>query len=99
MRGFEPSGIDGGTNQERGAMNKMRLMLIALTIAIPSSQFLLRAQQPAQGAPAGQGGGGQARGPAAPPQPMSFFVSSAGSGKGADLGGLAGADAICQRLA
>jgi len=30
---------------------------------------------------------------------MSFFVSSAGSGKGADLGGLAGADQICQRLA
>ena len=31
--------------------------------------------------------------------PMSFFVTSAGSGKGADLGGLAGADALCQRLA
>ncbi|MGX5734571.1 hypothetical protein [Bosea thiooxidans] len=30
---------------------------------------------------------------------MTFFVASAGSGKGADLGGLAGADAICQRLA
>jgi hypothetical protein len=30
---------------------------------------------------------------------MSFFVTSAGSGKGADLGGIAGADAICQRLA
>ena len=30
---------------------------------------------------------------------MSFFVSSTGSGKGADLGGLAGADALCQRLA
>ncbi len=30
---------------------------------------------------------------------MTFFVTSAGSGKGADLGGLAGADAICQRLA
>ncbi|TWO68435.1 hypothetical protein FN976_22650 [Caenimonas sedimenti] len=29
----------------------------------------------------------------------SFFITSAGSGKGADLGGLAGADAICQRLA
>jgi hypothetical protein len=32
-------------------------------------------------------------------EPMSFFVSSTGSGKGADLGGLAGADALCQRLA
>lgn len=31
--------------------------------------------------------------------PMSFFVTSAGSGKGADLGGLVGADARCQRLA
>ena len=30
---------------------------------------------------------------------MSFFVTSAGSGKGADLGGLAGADALCERLA
>jgi hypothetical protein len=31
--------------------------------------------------------------------PMSFFISSAGSGKGGDLGGIAGADALCQRLA
>jgi hypothetical protein len=30
---------------------------------------------------------------------MSFFLTSTGSGKGADLGGLAGADAICQNLA
>jgi hypothetical protein len=30
---------------------------------------------------------------------MSFFVTSAGSGKGADLGGLSGADAICTSLA
>jgi hypothetical protein len=30
---------------------------------------------------------------------MSFFVTSAGSGKGADLGGLSGADQICQSLA
>ena len=37
--------------------------------------------------------------PPGPPQPMSFFVTSAGSGKGADLGGLAGADRICQTLA
>lgn len=35
----------------------------------------------------------------AQPAQMTFFVTSAGSGKGADLGGLAGADAICQRLA
>jgi hypothetical protein len=30
---------------------------------------------------------------------MSFFITSSGPGKGADLGGLAGADAHCQRLA
>ena len=36
---------------------------------------------------------------AAPPQPMTFFVTSSGSGKGADLGGLAGADKRCQDLA
>jgi len=35
----------------------------------------------------------------APPQPMSFFVTSTGPGKGADLGGLAGADRQCQTLA
>ena len=33
------------------------------------------------------------------PPPMTFFVTSAGSGKGADLGGLAGADRHCQALA
>jgi hypothetical protein len=31
--------------------------------------------------------------------PMGFFITSAGTGRGADLGGLAGADAHCQRLA
>jgi len=34
-----------------------------------------------------------------PSGPMSFFVTSQGSGNGGDLGGLAGADAICQNLA
>jgi hypothetical protein len=38
---------------------------------------------------------------ATPPSsgPMGFFITSVGSGKGADLGGLAGADAHCQKLA
>jgi hypothetical protein len=35
----------------------------------------------------------------AQPAGMSFFVSSVGKGNGADLGGLAGADAYCQALA
>src|SRR6266850_4800090 len=34
-----------------------------------------------------------------PQSAMSFFVTSVGSGKGADLGGLAGADRHCQTLA
>jgi hypothetical protein len=34
-----------------------------------------------------------------PQQPMSFFITSAGKGQGANLGGLAGADAHCQALA
>ena len=36
---------------------------------------------------------------APPPQPMSFFITSAGKGDGANLGGLTGADAHCQALA
>lgn len=36
---------------------------------------------------------------AAEPEEMTFFVTSAGAGKGADFGGLAGADAHCQKLA
>lgn len=41
--------------------------------------------------------GGAKKGDA--PKKMSFFVTSAGMGKGADLGGLAGADKHCQSLA
>ena len=42
--------------------------------------------------------------PAAPPQlpqapNMTFFVTGAGPGKGADLGGIEGADQYCQMLA
>ena len=37
--------------------------------------------------------------PAAAKPPMTFFVTSVGPGHGADLGGLAGADAHCQTLA
>ena len=43
-------------------------------------------------------GDGKGKAPAAP-APMSFFVTSAGKGNGADLGGLAGADAYCQMVA
>jgi len=37
--------------------------------------------------------------PEAAKPPLGFFVTSTGLGKGADLGGLAGADAHCQQLA
>lgn len=37
--------------------------------------------------------------PAAAQNTMSFFITSAGSGDGANLGGLAGADARCKQLA
>src|SRR5687768_15146521 len=36
---------------------------------------------------------------APPPPPMSFFITSVGMGDGANLKGLAGADAHCQALA
>ena len=74
-------------------MNKTRLVRTAVTVSILLVPFLGHSQQnpPAQ---QGQGGGQQA-----PQQPMSFFITSVGVGKGADLGGLAGADAHCQRLA
>jgi hypothetical protein len=43
--------------------------------------------------------GAQAPAQQQPQQPMSFFVTSAGKGDGANLGGLPGADAHCQTLA
>jgi hypothetical protein len=64
-------------------MKKIQPIFAAITLSIAGS-FITLAQQPQQ---------------QAPPQPMSFFVTSAGSGKGANLGGLAGADRICQTLA
>jgi hypothetical protein len=70
-------------------MNSMRTILAALIVAGASatgSYLLLAQQQP----PAPAGGGGQGRGPATPPQPMSFFVTSVGKGDGANYGGLAG---------
>ena len=42
---------------------------------------------------------GKAQAKGLPKRPMSFFITSVGSGKGADLGGLEGADKHCQELA
>jgi hypothetical protein len=70
---------------------KRSLFVLGVATAIVAGAVLPAAQNP-PAAPA-QGG---ARGPAAP---MTFFVTSVGSGDGANLGGLAGADAHCQKLA
>jgi hypothetical protein len=66
----------------------MRSYFTASLLAVLAASIVGFAQQPP---PAGQ--------PPAPPQPMSFFVTSVGSGNGANLGGLAGADRHCQTLA
>ena len=60
-------------------------------IVLGLASFTMTAQGPQD---KGKGGG---KGKGAP-QPMSFFVTSVGPGKGADLGGLAGADMYCQML-
>ena len=54
-----------------------------LAFALALPFVAVRAQQPA----------------AAPPAPMSFFVTSVGRGDGANLGGFEGADAHCAQLA
>ncbi|MEO8076753.1 MAG: lectin [Acidobacteriota bacterium] len=70
-------------------MQSKRLGFLA-TMTVGMSAFVI-AQQPPPAAPAGQ--------PPAPAQPMSFFATSVNPGDGANLGGLAGADAHCQKLA
>ena len=71
-------------------MNKTRIARIAgLSLLAAPVAWLALAQAAAP--PAGP--------PAAAPGPFTFFITSKGAGKGADLGGLAGADAHCQTLA
>src|SRR6476620_6832620 len=65
-------------------MTRMRLALVAGIAALPAVVAVAQPPEAAQ---------------QAPPQPMSFFVTSVGKGDGANLGGLAGADAHCQSLA
>ena len=66
-------------------MSKIYSLFAAIGLALLCSSWTL-AQNPPQNAP-------QA------PAPMTFFLTSNGPGKGANLGGLAGADAHCQKLA
>jgi hypothetical protein len=65
--------------------------LVAAFVTI-AAQFALVRAQGAQTPPAASSG-------QAPASTMSFFITSANPGKGADLGGLAGADKYCQTLA
>ena len=67
---------------------KKSLCVLAAAVSIAAGAHMAAQNPP---------GGG--RGQAAPAQPMGFFVTSVGVGNGANLGGLAGADAHCQKLA
>ena len=64
-------------------MNYIRPVLVVFALSVTLGSYLALAQAP----------------PAKPPPPMSFFVTSVGPGSGANLGGIAGADAHCQALA
>ena len=66
----------------------MKLIAAVMLSILLGSLYSVAAQAPAQ-PPAAQ----------APPQPMTFFVTSVGAGNGANLGGLTGADRHCQQLA
>lgn len=69
----------------------MKISTIRLGFAVSATGLLVAC------AGTGSGAGGNTSTSAA--GPMTFFVSSVGSGNGAALGGLAGADAHCQKLA
>ena len=67
-------------------MKNLKSQFVGTLLMIGLGVYLAFAQAPAAQQPAVQ-------------HPMTFFVTSVGNGKGADLGGLAGADAHCQALA
>lgn len=68
----------------------MNLKSFALLAVVLNSSFVFAADAPAPKPEVK---------PAEAPKPLSFFVTSEGLGNGANLGGLAGADAHCQKLA
>ena len=83
--------------------SKNRTLLLAISLAALGAWGTLAhaqgaaKQETATAKPAAADGKAQAK--RTSQRPMSFFISSVGSGKGADFGGLAGADAHCQNLA
>ena len=65
------------------------------SLAVAVSIALLSVAMPAAAAESK----GKGKSDAETPPDMTFFLSSTGSGKGADFGGLAGADKHCENLA
>src|SRR6266550_4252460 len=74
------------TDDVEKRMKKSLTIVAVLTVTMLLGSYLALAQQPAQ-----QNN--------VQTHPMTFFVTSVGLGKGADLGGLAGADSHCRALA
>jgi hypothetical protein len=71
---------------------KKTSLVIAVSIALLSLAMPLAAAEKGKAKPMAKENGDR-------PPDMTFFISSVGSGKGADFGGLAGADRHCQNLA
>jgi len=67
---------------------KFKILILCITIFSTNLVFAADSSAPTQEVKAND-----------PAKALTFFVTSEGVGKGADLGGLAGADAHCQRLA
>lgn len=73
-------------------LHKTRIVSAALTVGLLAASGLAQAQSAPATSPAPTVASLEKG-------PFSFFVTSVGSGKGSDLGGLEGADAHCQKLA
>ena len=73
--------------------------IAAFALATLAFTQALQAQTAAPATPAVPAAASAASAPRGLPKEFSFFITSEPIGKGGDLGGLAGADAHCQRLA
>jgi len=84
-------------------MTTGRIHTLIAALSIAGAAGMAHAQDAAKPAAAAAKPAAKAEGKAQakglPKRPMSFFITSVGSGKGADLGGLEGADKHCQELA
>jgi len=67
-----------------------QILLAVVAVVLMTAGVALAQQTGGQAAPAA---------PPTPPAPMTFFITSVSPGTGANLGGLAGADAHCAKLA